>query len=57
MSTGWLFALGAAVTLIVSIGVALPIYGAILDGRYAAEQELVHLRDVSNTRADHRPAA
>jgi hypothetical protein len=57
MSTGWLFALGAAVTLIVSIGVALPIYGAILDGRYVAEQKLVHLRDVSNTRADHRPAA
>jgi hypothetical protein len=57
MSTGWLFAVGAVVTLIVVSGVALLIYGAILDGRYAAEQKLVHLRDVSDTRTGHRPAA
>ncbi len=39
MSTGLLFAFGVLVTAVVAIGLALPIYGAILDGRYQAEQE------------------
>ena len=33
MSAVLLFAMGVFVTLLVSIGLALPIYGAILDGR------------------------
>lgn len=33
MSAALLFAMGALVTLLVSIGLGLPIYGAILDGR------------------------
>ena len=36
MSTGWLFGVGVLVTFLVALGLALPIYGAILDGRYAA---------------------
>jgi hypothetical protein len=39
MSTGWLFAMGVLVTVIVAIGVGLPIYGAILDGHDQAERE------------------
>ena len=33
MNAALLFAMGTLVTLLVSIGLALPIYGAILDGR------------------------
>ena len=33
MSTVWLFAMGVLVTVIVFVGLALPVYGAILDGR------------------------
>lgn len=33
MSAGLLFGMGVLVTLLVSVGLALPIYGAILDGR------------------------
>jgi hypothetical protein len=33
MSAVLLFGMGMLVTLLVSIGLALPIYGAILDGR------------------------
>ena len=33
MSAVLLFGMGVLVTLLVSIGLALPIYGAILDGR------------------------
>ena len=57
MSTGWLFAMGVLVTVIVVIGLALPIYGAILDGRYAAEQKLAEVRELSEKRPGHRPAA
>jgi hypothetical protein len=52
MSTGLLFGVGVVVTLLVAIGVALPIYGAILDGRYAAE-----VRELSDLRSGRRPAA
>jgi len=55
MSSGLLFAVGAVVTLVVAVGLALPIYGAILDGRYETEQTR-HVRDLSEKRAGRRPA-
>jgi len=57
MSSGRLFAVGVLVTVLVAIGVALPIYGAILDGRYLAERESADVLDLSTTRSGHRPAA
>ena len=57
MSAGWLFAMGALVTILVGIGVALPIYGAILDGRYQAEQERADVLTLSRERPVRRPAA
>jgi hypothetical protein len=57
MSNGALFGLGALVTLLVAIGLALPIYGAILDGRYEAEQKGAEIRQLSDKRGGHRPAA
>jgi hypothetical protein len=38
MSNVALFALGAVVTLLVGSGLALLVWGAILDGRYEREQ-------------------
>lgn len=52
MSTGLLFGMGVLVTLLVAVGLALPVYGAILDGRYEAEQ-----RALSKERPGRRPAA
>jgi hypothetical protein len=40
MSTPGLFVVGVLVTLIVAAALALLIYAAILDGRYAAAQKL-----------------
>jgi hypothetical protein len=40
MSTPGLFVVGVLVTLIVAAALALLIYAAVLDGRYAAEQKL-----------------
>ena len=57
MSTVGLFAVGVVVTLIVAIGLALPIYGAILDGRFQAEHDEAELRTLFETPADHRSAA
>jgi hypothetical protein len=57
MSAGLLFALGALVTVIVAVGLALPIYGAILDGRYQAEQEARETRESSEKWADRRSVA
>jgi len=57
MSSGWLFAIGALVTVLVAIGLALPIYGAILDGRYQAEHEGADVLDLSTKRSDRRSAA
>ena len=57
MSSGWLFAVGVVVTILVGIGVALPVYGAILDGRYQAEHERADVLDLSSERHGHRPAA
>ncbi len=57
MSTGALFAMGVFVTVIVAIGLALPIYGAILDGRYAAERRLAEVRELEEKRGSGRRAA
>ena len=58
MSTGWLFGVGVLVTALVAIGLVLPIYGAILDGRYEAEQRLAKVRELSRKkRTGRRPAA
>lgn len=57
MSGGWLFAAGVLVTVLVAIGVGLPIYGAILDGRYQARRESADVLDLSGKRPGNRPAA
>ena len=57
MSSGWLFALGVLVTVLVVIGIALPVYGAILDGRAQAEHEAAEVIELSKKRAGHAPAA
>jgi hypothetical protein len=57
MSTGGLFAIGVLVTVLVAVGVALPIYGAILDGRYQAERATAEVRELSNQRSGRRSAA
>ena len=38
MSAAAIFAIGVFVTLVVGAALGLLVYGAILDGRYAAEQ-------------------
>jgi hypothetical protein len=53
MSSGWLFAVGAVVTVLVAIGIALPIYGAILDGRYQAERKTAEKTGSPNGRHTH----
>jgi hypothetical protein len=58
MNTVGLFAVGLVVTLIVGAALGLLVYGAILDGRYAAE----HSADEAPQQpprivAGHRPAA
>ena len=57
MSADWLFAVGVLVTVLVAIGVGLPVYGAILDGRYQAEREDADVLDLSTERRGRRPAA
>jgi hypothetical protein len=56
VSTGGLFAIGVLVTLIVAVGIALPIYGAILDGRYEAEHRLAEVKKLDQ-RGSSRPEA
>jgi hypothetical protein len=56
MSAGWLFAMGVFVTAIVAVGLALPIYGAILDGRDEAERKAADVLDLAAERAN-RPSA
>ena len=55
MSTGWLFGMGVLVTILVAIGLALPIYGAILDGRYQAEQEAADVHDLTTIATSRQP--
>ncbi|MBV8563814.1 MAG: hypothetical protein JOZ56_12050, partial [Actinobacteria bacterium] len=52
---GVLFGMGALITLVVAVGLAFPIYGAILDGRY--ERESAEVLELSKERAGRRPAA
>jgi hypothetical protein len=54
MSSGWLFAVGALVTVLVAIGIALPIYGAILDGRYQAERKSTEMTGSANGQLTHK---
>ena len=57
MSTGALFAVGVLVSIVVATGLALPIIGAILDGRYQADHEAAEVRELSEKRDGRRPAA
>ncbi len=59
MSAAALFAMGVFVTLAVGTALGLLVYGAILDGRYAAEQKAEEALQPSPPRivAGHRPAA
>jgi hypothetical protein len=57
MSNGWLFALGVLVTILVAVGLALPVYGAVLDGRYQAEHDAAEVLDLPTRHAGHPPAA
>jgi len=52
MSTPGLFVVGVLVTLIVAVALALLIYAAILDGRYATAQSL---GDEHSVRSDADP--
>jgi hypothetical protein len=53
-----LFAMGAVVTLIVCTALGLLVYGAILDGRYAAERNADEApQEPLRIVAGHRPAA
>ena len=48
--------MGVFVTAIVAVGLALPIYGAILDGRDEAERKAAGVRDLAAERANRRSA-
>jgi hypothetical protein len=52
-----LFAMGLVVTLIVCAALGLLVYGAILDGRYAAEHIDEAPQQPPRIVAGHRPAA
>jgi hypothetical protein len=53
-----LFAIGLVVTLIVGVALGLLVYGAILDGRYAAEHDGGEAsQQPPRVVAGHRPAA
>jgi hypothetical protein len=54
MSTPGLFIVGFVVTLILAAAVALLIYAAVLDGRYAAAQKLADEQQVLSE-ADRGP--
>jgi hypothetical protein len=45
------------VTVLVAVGLGLPIYGAILDGRYQAERKTAEVRELTKKRSGRRPAA
>ena len=54
MSTPGLFVVGVLVTLIVAVALALLIYAAVLDGRYAAAQKLAREQETLSD-ADRDP--
>ena len=58
MNAVGLFAIGLIVTLIVGAALGLLVYGAILDGRYAAERKADEApQQPPRIVAGHRPAA
>jgi hypothetical protein len=58
MNTVGLFAIGLIVTLIAGAALGLLVYGAILDGRYAAEHKADEApQQPPRIVAGHRPAA
>jgi hypothetical protein len=58
MSAAALFAIGLFVTLVVGAALGLLVYGAILDGRYAAERKADEAQQPPpHILADRRPAA
>ena len=57
MSTGWLFGIGVLITILVAIGLALPVYGAILDGRYQAEHDAAEVLELPTKHAGRSSAA
>jgi hypothetical protein len=57
MSTGLLFGMGVLVTVIVAIGLGLPVYGIVLDARDRSERRAAEVPELSNKRAGRRPAA
>ena len=54
MSTPGLFVVGVLVTLIVAAALALLLYAAVLDGRYAAAQKLAREQETLSD-ADRDP--
>jgi hypothetical protein len=54
MSTPGLFVVGVLVTLIVAVALALLLYAAVLDGRYAAAQKLAREQETLSD-ADREP--
>ena len=57
MSTGALFGMGVLVSVLVVVGLTLPIVGAILDGRDEAERKTAAVRELSTKPTGRRPAA
>ena len=58
MNAVGLFAIGTVVTLLVGAALGLLVYGAILDGRYAAEHNADEApQQPPRNVAGHRPAA
>jgi len=57
VSTLGLLAMGVVVTLLTGCGLALLVYGAILDGRDDARRAQAEVRELSDRRPGHRPAA
>ena len=56
-STGSLFGIGALATVLVTISAALPMHGAILDGRHRTEREAADVLDLTTTQTGRRPTA
>jgi len=55
MSNAGLFAVGTLVTLIVFSALALLVWGAVLDGRYEAEQHEATAQSDARTSQEHVP--
>ena len=49
--------MGALATVLVTIGAALPLHGAIPDGRHQTEREAADVLDLTTTQTGRRPTA